>query len=708
MRRTWGNIDVGLGASHPPLDSTVPTNSAYTQGRDSNGGGRRSSFVGAAPDQQCVSHRGGLRGTMTGSMSGYGGLRGTMTGSMSDFMERAMSGFGATGNSSAALGRTGKMLRTLPAIAPDRLEGVTKTPRACVKWRKCGQRRPSKGAELTNVALAAALLRKTEFSREEWERFGIKGLRMGDFIKAGNEYFQTVPGGALDVRLLGVSYPEFEDWFMSKDGFKGSLRPEIARAAWDRAAQKAQVQANEKDSKIARLLRGGDALNFMGVQPSWYQLRKEIDGAPLPSGDYPNWCVHFYICLRRYLLKLLRRRTRVLTLVVIMLGLGVICGLLHGNPPQRNDLITYYMLFNTLFAVVCATATSSTFVSGNGFFRHEAISGVRQSAEGLARMLADVLWLALLPLVFIQTIRAFAVLRMELYATWYMTAWAVSPLGYLFSIISPGNANVITATVVVLFFNVGNGFFGIKASSASALGLLPLLQMSPGFNAFLLVCFGACVAEPFDTTRWFMMRQLRQTGMIPHDVEGIYAYETGASPWRSDALLRLALFGLVVRAIVLVAFVAQSHVSFKGKMSSLETRFLDCCTCYNREPTYGLVDDDDPDAPLLHPVRPNGLASVDDLDDISARGLPEEIESQTPITSLRSPISSNRLEVGQADAVDNLLPGWRAIDQDGQTFYYNDSTGVSQWEAPLRDAHGRKWLAQQEPPSNHALRHAQI
>jgi len=106
--------------------------------------------------------------------------------------------------------------------------------------------------------------------------------------------------------------------------------------------------------------------------------------------------------------------------------------------------------------------------------------------------------------------------------------------------------------------------------------MLWLLQISPGYNAFLLVTFGACVAEPFDTTRWFITRQLRTTGMIPFDVEGIYNYEVGNTPWRSDALIRLAIFGAVVRAIVLILFMLQSHFSFVGFFAVVKTRIRDC------------------------------------------------------------------------------------------------------------------------------------
>lgn len=445
-----------------------------------------------------------------------------------------------------------------------------------VKFRNCGEERPTKGTPLENDNLATALVAKSaerqhavkpgaviEFSADEWAKFEISDLHCSDFIKAGDAYYQTAPGGDVDVTLLGVTYPEFEAWFMSPDGFGRSLRRKLARQAWDRAAQKAEAQGKQKGTR-----------RINGVQPTWHQLRVEIDQAPLGAGDYPNWFVHFGICLRRYLLKVLRTRARVHTLLILTIVLGIVCGSLHGSPPARNDLITYYMLFNCLFAVIPCLGASTTFASGNGFFKHEAVSGVRQSAEGLARMLIDTVWLALIPPVFIQTMRAFAILRMELYATYYLTAWAVVPIGYLFSIVSPNNGVVITAAVVILMFNVGNGFFGLRAIDLSGFALR-VLKVTPGFNAFQLVSFGACVAEPFDTTRWFIMNQLRTVGVIPQGVDEIHTYET-QNTWRVEAQLRLVWFGLVLRILVLIIFVFQPNTSIKDMINSLRIKISEC------------------------------------------------------------------------------------------------------------------------------------
>jgi len=208
----------------------------------------------------------------------------------------------------------------------------------------------------------------------------------------------------------------------------------------------------------------------------------------------------------------------------------------------------------------------------------------------------------------------------------------------LFSIISPGNSNVITATVVVLFFNIGNGFFGIQASSMAGNGLLPLLQMSPGYNAFLLVSFGSCVAEPFDTTRWFIMRQLRSTGMIPFDADGVLAYETESSPWRSEALINLFMFGLTVRAVVLICFTMQSHFSFTGVMNTLSTHLRNRCACARCcDGKDKSMDDEEEDTAGKFTKEldlRNSMEGVE-LNESFRMSQPYEIESLTPTSSRR-------------------------------------------------------------------------
>jgi hypothetical protein len=56
---------------------------------------------------------------------------------------------------------------------------------------------------LANPRLAEALMHKTEFTKQEWEAFGVHGLRMHHFVKSGDTFFQ--PAGTevqADVRVL--------------------------------------------------------------------------------------------------------------------------------------------------------------------------------------------------------------------------------------------------------------------------------------------------------------------------------------------------------------------------------------------------------------------------------------------------------------------------------------------------------------------------
>ena len=114
--------------------------------------------------------------------------------------------------------------------------------------------------------------------------------------------------GSVDPRLLGVTPEEFEDWFMSKDGFNGSLRRELAKDIWKQAEARAEQEIKERRHRMGLFTTANAEVHWIGLQPSWAQLRDAIDGAPMPTSDHPNWFVHFYVCLIRYLLKLLRTR----------------------------------------------------------------------------------------------------------------------------------------------------------------------------------------------------------------------------------------------------------------------------------------------------------------------------------------------------------------------------------------------------------------
>ncbi len=81
-----------------------------------------------------------------------------------------------------------------------------------LKWINVGTKKPSKGKELNNTALATAVKTKTELTQQEVDDLRIFDLRMDDFIMSGDSYFK--PGshgltgnGFLEkdaLRVLGI------------------------------------------------------------------------------------------------------------------------------------------------------------------------------------------------------------------------------------------------------------------------------------------------------------------------------------------------------------------------------------------------------------------------------------------------------------------------------------------------------------------------
>lgn len=53
------------------------------------------------------------------------------------------------------------------------------------KWRNTGATKPIEGRELSNSNLASALKITTDFSKENWDAFGLEDLRSTDWIKSG-------------------------------------------------------------------------------------------------------------------------------------------------------------------------------------------------------------------------------------------------------------------------------------------------------------------------------------------------------------------------------------------------------------------------------------------------------------------------------------------------------------------------------------------
>jgi len=83
--------------------------------------------------------------------------------------------------------------------APGAVMGIvwTRSDLVCgLQWEEIGSSLPTTSTEITNVTLAAALQTKVEFSKAEYDTFGISNLSKSSCIKAGASYFQPVDGGA--------------------------------------------------------------------------------------------------------------------------------------------------------------------------------------------------------------------------------------------------------------------------------------------------------------------------------------------------------------------------------------------------------------------------------------------------------------------------------------------------------------------------------
>jgi hypothetical protein len=59
-----------------------------------------------------------------------------------------------------------------------------------LKWKEAGSEKPSTGTEIKNELLAAALLERVEFKKEEWDKFQVADLFSDSYIKSGDRYFK--------------------------------------------------------------------------------------------------------------------------------------------------------------------------------------------------------------------------------------------------------------------------------------------------------------------------------------------------------------------------------------------------------------------------------------------------------------------------------------------------------------------------------------
>jgi len=162
--------------------------------------------------------------------------------------------------------------------------------------------------------------------------------------------------------------------------------------------------------------------------------------------------------------------------------------------------------------------------------------------------------------------------------TWLAVAWAISPLGYLCTLLAPGNATVLASSITFVLCAFMNGFFGLVLSSLVKDGAMrTLLNISPGKASFFLLFFGNAVESPFGEGRAWAITKLQENGFLPDfecahnnytcislERDAVLQEELGISGWRKKAYVDLILFGLICRVVALALFCGRSKVKLAG------------------------------------------------------------------------------------------------------------------------------------------------
>jgi ABC-type multidrug transport system ATPase subunit len=308
----------------------------------------------------------------------------------------------------------------------------------------------------------------------------------------------------------------------------------------------------------------------------WARVEAEADSVPwgrvkaaastwqLSARARPFWHAQFGLLVTRYVLKILRTRRHLFVQLLICFGFGCICGQLHGPDVDVHTSMTYYALFQAAYAITVAMTTLAAFggLAEQDTLVHEAKSGVRASADGLARMMVDVVTLVVMGMLFALPLDGFSASApgaSRLIPLFIFIGWAYASLGYFFSLLTPAGAPVATsaAAFVLAIFTTGQfGFHPIDIVDDPGLDEdgYSIFAMLPGFwSHFGLVMIWA-EAYPFAWPRTYLLGELQKNGYLPSGAERVYRYETSEARWWKACLLNLFIFGVVVRTVSLSLF----------------------------------------------------------------------------------------------------------------------------------------------------------
>lgn len=243
-----------------------------------------------------------------------------------------------------------------------------------------------------------------------------------------------------------------------------------------------------------------------------------------------------------------------------------------------------YMLCNSLFASVIAT--SSVEVLGDPEERelllHEATAGIKQSAEASGRLIIDFFVVMLMAPAYAFPLKAFSNIPIaidHLVSLYLLTAWAMSAVGYIFSLVSPSNSTLLTAATTQILFAFLSG--GLLGPSALPHSLRHLFWVNPGFGAFIQMMMGNAIKMPFSLDRWALTTMLLNAEILPSNVTEAKKWDTHEWVWLRPSILSMVVFGAALRCAATIRFTFRTsrmlRVTWLGHCSHLVLlRILRC------------------------------------------------------------------------------------------------------------------------------------
>jgi len=390
------------------------------------------------------------------------------------------------------------------------------------------------------------------------------------------------------------SFDEFEEWFETEYGLTGE---KLASEVWERASAVAEVLSHPNLTKAVSSFHSMKRVSICtshkrvfspqtvhhttlvkkskrnkkeirGTLP-WDVLQRVIEEWHVSEDVVPSARTQFAISFVRYAIKLARTRQQIYSKFILVIFLGILCGMMTGPTPDEDLEPVFVMLSLSLFCTVVSCTTISSLGSGESerdFFVHEQSCGVRQYTEAIARMILDMLPIVAYATFFAIPILGLTASRVEFVAYWMILfgqAWAYSSLGYLFGVRFPSSATVYTVAACLVSSTFFTGNFGLRPSSLSNNpGIHPgadgygFFTVIPAFWAYFMATMELRLSIPFSERRRYVTRSLQRSGFLPENANwNVLEYDDRRVGWYATGLTCMLIFGFIFRLCALLYFV---------------------------------------------------------------------------------------------------------------------------------------------------------